>query len=627
VVRLDVDRPLVRAIWRSWGAKGIARRGGYEVAKRTGWLTRTEARTLAEVQRHRVVPVSLALEAPRNLLAEDRATPPPVVLYGGLSLHLGVPPAWHRHPLTGHQHDPTAHWSELNDDSAAAGDIKDVWELSRLGWLYPLVRRWARTGDEDAAELVWQVIEDWVRGNPTFRGPNWMCGQETSLRAITVLFLMNALETSPASTPARREMATRLVAASVARVVGALSYAESQRNNHAVSEAGFLWSSTYLTQGLPGSEGLRRRAAGALTEAVRDQFAPDGSYAQHSPTYQRTALHVLLWCLYVARRVGAPPPDGVADAVARSVPFLRSLMVPGTDGRMPNMGGNDGGLVFDLAPVEIGDFRALLSHAAAATGQGSGLPEGPWDEEARWFGLLPSAAPPLLPAPSETCHALTRGEVHAVLRAGRLRHRPAHADQLHTDIWFDGRPVAVDAGSYRYTSLPPWGNALAAEHVHNLPTRAEAPQARRSGRFFWSAWAEARVEWVHHGSDVGAILARMDLPDGTTVRRLVATTSDAVVVIDEATAPVIVRWNFALGSVVEVGMPRTSITGEGWICAVESGSGCRVLEPTADDPASGWHAPTYAVREPLVAVVARMDVPGRVATYVVRGGEGTDGPR
>ena len=244
-------------------------------------------------------------------------------------------------------------------------------------------------GEGCTAEAIWQVIEDWNQANPPYDGPNWMCGQEASLRTITVLFVYGALFEHPATTDERRALVARMVHRAVGRVEPTLGYALSQRNNHAISEAGFLWTASVLAPWLPGSAGLRRRAHRALDEATADQFADDGSYSQHSPTYQRVALHVLLWVLTVSRATGEPAPEGVEAAVARSVPHLRALIVPGSGGQVPNLGGNDGALVFDLAPGGVSDFRPVLATAGAASGMAGGLERGPWDEEAAWFGLDP----------------------------------------------------------------------------------------------------------------------------------------------------------------------------------------------------------------------------------------------
>lgn len=613
--RLDDTPDLMIAVWRTWGARGLARRAGYELAKRRGRLRKAEARWTAETFDH-----SISL-APIGVLPQATSSPDaaptgrwPIRLYGGLEVGLQVLPDWHRHPLTGHVFSSTAHWSQMSEHSAGHGDIKDVWELSRFGWLHPRLRHWAATGDVAVAEEIWSVIEDWVTRNPPFSGPHWMCGQETSLRAISAMFLADALATSPTTTPVRRAMMADLVVRSVGRVVPTIGYALSQRNNHAISEAGFLWTASLVAHGLPDAEALRRKAARALTEAVTDQFAADGSYAQHSPTYQRVALHVLLWCLLIARTTGQRVPDGVTDAVHRSVPFLRSLVAPLSEGRVPNLGGNDGALLFDLTAASITDLRPVIAHAAAASGQASGFLPGPWDEEMRWFGLSPVCFDSEADWAAETTHALTRGSTYAVMRAGPLHHRPAHADQLNTDIWMDGAPVAVDPGAYRYTAAPPWGNALAGDDVHNVPRRPGAPQAVRAGRFFWRRWAEGRVLLSIDRPDLAALAAELELSDGTRLRRLVAVRTGLVIVIDQSTEAMAVRWNLPADTSIEQGTTSTSVTGAGWTAHLSHGSGAEVPVPTDDDPASGWHAPTYGIREPLTALIIPSDVTGRVVS-------------
>lgn len=614
--RLKDQRDLAVAVWKTWGGRGLARRVAYELAKRDGRLQRAEDRWISDAVRLPASLTSIGIRPRRGSTPLEVAPSggDAIRLYGALDIAGAVPPDWHRHPLTGHLFDPMAHWSTLSDASVEAGDIKDVWELSRFGWLYPRLREWTETGNEDAAERIWAVIEDWVTHNPPFRGPHWMCGQETSLRGISVMFLADALAASPTSTPERRALVAELVVQSVGRVEPTLGYALSQRNNHAISEAGFLWTATLLAAGLPNAAGLQAKAAKALTEAVTDQFAADGSYAQHSPTYQRVALHVLLWCLLVARTTGAEPPRGVADAVRRSVPFLRSLIAPLSEGRVPNVGGNDGALLFDLAPVGRADLRPVIAHAAAATGQASGFGPGPWDEEMAWFGLSPIDGIADDGRAAETTHALTRGTTHAVVRVGPLHHRPAHADQLHTDIWLAGAPVAVDPGSYRYTAPAPWGDALAGDDVHNVPHRAGAPQAVRAGRFFWRRWAEGRVLLSIDQADLAALAAELELPDGTRLRRLVAVREGLVVVVDQSTEAMAVRWNLPLGVSVEQGQTSTSVAGSGWAAQLSHGPGTELLVPSDDDPASGWHAPTYGIREPLTALMARSDEIGRVAS-------------
>lgn len=602
------------ALWRTFGARGLARRAAYEASRRAGLAHRAEERWLAHP-----APVGRRL---RSLGLSDVSPPPggaegpaPYRLYGALDLP--APPGpdtdWHTDPISGRRYPADVHWSAIGDHDPDGSDIKDVWELSRLVWLGPLAAR-ARRDEAGCAERVWASIESWHAANPPYRGVHWLSGQEVALRAISVQVAADLLDADPSTTEPRRALVAGLVQDAVGRVAATLGYALSQRNNHATSEAGFLWGATVLAPWLPEAGRLRRRAALALAEAVEDQFGPDGSYAQHSPTYQRLALHVLLWCLAVERATGEAAPAPVADAVRRSVVHLRHLLVPGSEGRMPNLGGNDGALLFDLADAPVTDFRPLLAHAAAAVGVAAGLEAGPWDAEASWFGLDRVGGSPAPLPPTVATHAVTRGGAHAVLRAGPLRHRPAHADQLHVDVWIDGRPVAVDPGTFRYTAPAPWGNALAGDDVHDVPRRPDAPQAERSGRFFWRRWAEADVLARPQDDEVEGILVELVLPDDTHLRRLLVVADGAVVVIDRTGGrEAQVRWNLPAGTEVRTADAATAASAFGWAASFSHAGSAVLPVPADDDPGSGWVSPTYGRRDPCRPVLLRS---GREATVV-----------
>lgn len=602
---------LLKMLERTWGFAGIQRRAVYEVQRRAGTVSRQEQRWLSRISS---APLALAPVQPVVLPTGLELQPahPEVHLYGALEISPEWPASWYEHPFT-RRVLPMVHWSQLTEGDPTDGDVKDLWEIGRLTWLGPFLQR-AAAGDDAAAEECWSHIESFAQHNPPFFGPQWMCGQESALRGIMLATVASALRHHPLTTEQRLDLVARLLAQTVGRVRPTIGYALSQRNNHAVSEAAFLWTASILVRGLPDALTIRRIGAKALKEAVSDQWYEDGSYAQHSPTYQRLAVHDLLWVLAVSRATGVSAPVGTADAIRRSHDFLVSLMEP-TTGQMPNLGGNDGALLFDLSPVPIGDFRPMLSHAAAATCDGTRVPVGPEDVEAGWFGL--SSPDPVTSARNATrgvqAHHIHRGShSHAVLRAGPLRHRPAHADQLHVDLWISGVNVVCDPGSYRYTAEPPWQNALADEEVHNLPRIPGQPQATRRGRFLWTRWADAQIVARIQETDLDATLALLTLPGGAALRRLLVRLGDAYVVADQSSDPsTLVRWNLPRDAAVEPNQEGTAASGCGWQARFHHSGSAHVLSTAEHDPRSGWRAPTYAVRHPVAAIELRVDEAGR----------------
>ena len=94
---------------------------------------------------------------------------------------VGFPPDWHADPVSGLKLDSQKHWSEISDDPGM--DIKFVWEPSRFGMVYPLVRAYASTRDERYAEAFWELIRSWA-GIPRRRSTwDWRagCGKRTPI--------------------------------------------------------------------------------------------------------------------------------------------------------------------------------------------------------------------------------------------------------------------------------------------------------------------------------------------------------------------------------------------------------------------------------------------------------------
>ena len=77
---------------------------------------------------------------------------------------------------------PLKPWWKIPDFNKEIGDIKFIWELSRMEVLAFAQR--ARNGNDYALVKLNDWLTDWVETNPTYAGPNWKCGQEASIRVI-----------------------------------------------------------------------------------------------------------------------------------------------------------------------------------------------------------------------------------------------------------------------------------------------------------------------------------------------------------------------------------------------------------------------------------------------------------
>lgn len=411
---------------------------------------------------------------------------------------IGFPPDWHLDPRTNVRVDAGKHWSQIPDYGEY--DIKFIWEASRFNQVYALVRAYASYPDERYPESFWTLVEDWARKNHPQRGPNWMCGQEMSLRMFAWCFGLYAFKSLPSSTPQRIAKLTQLIAAQADRVYGNIGYAISTRGNHAISEAFGLWLAGTLFPELKQAEKYRSMGRRLLEREVEIYIFRDGTYSMYSLNYHRFILHVY----FLAMRLGELNQDHFSDALYRSISksldFMAQLIEP-SSGEMPVYGSNDGALVCPLDTCDFTDYRPTLQ-AGWFLVHGKCLFEaGAWDETVFWLNGEQALRSEKEAGTRQMGDSYPDGGVHilrgeasaAFIRCTDFRERPSHADQLHVDLWMHGQNIACDAGTFLYNGQGLWQNGLAHTRVHNTVTVDGADQMMWLSRFTWGDWAQGRL--------------------------------------------------------------------------------------------------------------------------------------
>jgi hypothetical protein len=210
-----------------------------------------------------------------------------------------------------------------------------------------------------------------------------------------------------------------------------------------------------------------------LNHALQNQIGEDGEYIQGSVNYHRLMLQTALWVNTIRNADFSPQnqwPPATARALSRAARRLFSLLDP-VSGQTPNLGSNDGSLIFPLHDCSFSDYRPVVQAAGRAF-LGARISPGLWDEPSDWLGLTPAAGTSMPDHdPADTLHGK---HSWAYLRAARLRSRLTHMDQLHLDLWWRGLNVALDAGAYLYNGRPPWDNPLTATGYNTVSIAARS---------------------------------------------------------------------------------------------------------------------------------------------------------
>ena len=481
----------------------------YKFGLATGHYQRA-IRPPAQVKSLRLIPilpqpdpqqVSLALgeNGQRALLAEAAE-----IADSGQFRQFGAEPTPLRLAPTG----PLAHWTAYEtgkiDLGTPADDIKLVWEPARFGWAFILGRAYHLSQSEHYAAAFWRHFEAFNSANPAYLGPNWISGQEVGLRLMAWVWAAQIFARSEHSSPHRLAALASATAVHAARLPATLLYARSQNNNHLLTEAAALLTAGLALPGHPQSEQWVKTGRRWLSWCFTHQIDVNGEYVQHSTNYQRLMLQTALWvnAISAAAPASSVPRDIFPDPKARqqlaiATRWMLSRLDPPT-GQVPNLGANDGALIFPFSSSDFSDYRPVAWAAARAfnptsiSNQKSQIPNPGaqnQDEMSLWFGL---------PLTSEQLgdQNPADGLIHtknswASLRAIQYTSRPSHADQLHCDLWWRGLNIAQDAGTYRYNAAPPWDNRLTSTLVHNTISVNAQDQMTRAGRFLYLDWPAA----------------------------------------------------------------------------------------------------------------------------------------
>jgi hypothetical protein len=406
--------------------------------------------------------------------------------------------------------EPLVHWTEFETRKSRykTHDIKFVWEAARFQWAFILARAYVLTGHESFSLCFWNNFNLFEEHNPPFLGVNWISSQEVGIRLIGMTFAASSFQNSKHSTlPRQRNLISSMVN-HAQRIKLTLPYALAQRNNHLLSEAVGLFTAGVVLPQHPEAASWQKTGWKIFNYAINDQIDKNGVFIQHSMNYHRLMLHDALWFHALARYTHKELPISTKEKLAKSVYWLLSQM-DFQSGATPNLGHNDGSNFLKLDCCEYPDYRPIAQAGSIAFLEKRAFSSDFWDEACLWLSLDTKKGLIDLQKgiPSGAVQKLRKGKLTAFFRIAKFYARPAHADQLHLDIWWDSLNIARDAGTYQYNLPPPWTNSLTKTLVHNTITVDEQDQMTWAGRFLWLDWAQAKIV---HSSNADLLIASHD---------------------------------------------------------------------------------------------------------------------
>lgn len=518
------------------------------------------------------------------------------------------PPDWFANPFSDlKQPDASRDWWRIPD--FGSGDIKGLWELSRFDW----VVAWATCAAQgDAAALgrlnAW--LADWAARNPPYKGPNWKCGQEASIRVMHLALAAWVLGQDRTPEPGL----VSFLRTHLQRIAPTMSYAIGQQNNHGTSEAAALFVGGSLLSGHDRrAQGWMDKGRRWLEERAQSLIEPDGSFSQYSVTYHRVMLDSYALAEAWRRHRDLPGfSDALHNRLAAATRWLEA-MTDVTTGDAPNIGANDGARLIQLTGGDYRDFRPSVQLAAALFEDRDVYGAGAWTAPLQWLSVpsgQPGKAPDSTSFDTGGYHVLRAGPAKAVLRYPRFRFRPGQADALHLDLWAGGTNLLRDAGTFSYNAEgAEWFAGTAAHNTICFDWRDQMP---RLGRFLFGDWLQAEdVQAVRTGEDgVSAAAAYRDR-HGARHLRHVSLTQNGLICTDTISGRftnACLRWRLAPHDWVLAGQQAQT---SGASIAVSSDAGLVDLTLTTA-PESRY----YQHKETIPVLEIALDRPCTIVTKV-----------
>ena len=359
-------------------------------------------------------------------------------------------------------------------------------EASRFDWAVPIAQR-AALGDCREIEKLNTWINDWSKNNPPYKGINWKCGQEASIRVIHLLLVAYLLKQDRNPQIALRS----LIYIHLCRIFPTLSYSIGQSNNHGTSEACALFVGGSFIGGKIGSK-YEKVGRKLLEDRARKLICNDGTFSQYSTVYHRLMIDTYCFAeTWRLRHKLSPFSDTLLRKLELATEWMEQLTCVET-GDAPNLGANDGAHIVKLTNTDFRDFRPSLQLASNLFRKTKIKSPDVVNQQLKWLTVKSverhSFAPRSKTFNDGGLHVLRNKKAIAYMRYPRFKFRPSQADLLHLDFWVNGINILRDAGSFSYNASQEDLTYFSGTSSHNTVQFDSREQMPSIGRFLFGNW-------------------------------------------------------------------------------------------------------------------------------------------
>jgi hypothetical protein len=421
-----------------------------------------------------------------------------------------VRPDWFYDPVTGKRAPADRYAFRINHRSQSeTGNVKQVWELSRLQHLTLLATAWFLSHDDSYASRVAEQLRSWWQENPFLSGVNWTSGIEVGIRLISLAWIRRLLDGWPGTADLfeRNELAVRQIWWHQ-RYLAAFRSRGTSANNHVIAEAAGQLVASCAFPWFPASSQWLEASAGLLERELIHNTFPSGVGRELASDYQCFVAELGILAAVEAGAAGCPLSATVWQRLCAMVDAGAALL----DERMrpPRQGDGDDGRALLLDAPSANRWPSLLAVGDALFGRLDWWPHAQPDAASSLIAALPGAVrsaagrradrPWHFPDAGATVLRTMKshgpeiwcrcdGGPHGFLKIAAH----AHADALSVEVRYGGVDILADPGTYCYHGEPAWRSYFRSTIAHNTVEVDGGNQSAEGGPFLWLRHANSRV--------------------------------------------------------------------------------------------------------------------------------------
>jgi hypothetical protein len=547
-----------------------------------------------------------------------------------------VQPDWFYDPVTGRKSPSDRYAFHINYRlEEQTGNIKQVWEISRLQHLTLLAMAWFLTHEDAYARRVDEQLRSWWRENPFLSGVHWTSGIEIGLRLISLAWIRRLLDGWPGAPGLfeQNELAVRQIRWHQ-QYLAAFRSRGSSANNHVIAEAAGQLVASCAFPWFSESARWRQKSARLLEDELDRNTFPSGIGRELATDYQCFITELGLLAAVEAERSDRPLNAATWQRLCAMTDSAAAL----ADERLrpPRQGDDDEGRALLLDAPECARWPLLLSLGEAIFGRLGWWPPTQASASSTIVGAMADGRREVTGRPAQRPFRFADAGTTLLRTTGR--HDPeiwcrcdggphgylsiaahAHADALSVEVRYGGVDILADPGTYCYHGEPEWRSYFRSTIAHNTVELDGRSQSSDGGPFLWLSHANGREVEVRDDGDSAEWTAEHDgyasLDPSARHRRTVRLdrASRTIDITDEIDGDGHdVRVAFHLGPDVQAELDGASAVLR-WPAADPPGAGRlelpRGLEWTLHrgetHPILGWYSGGFGHRVPATTLLGR----------------------